>query len=56
MHWTVIDFEGRANLDDPAAVHHGDPLSDGQRFSLVVGDVDHGRSNRPVQLEQLRAE
>ena len=38
----MIGFDGRAELFDPARIHHRDPVGHGQRFLLVVGDEDEG--------------
>lgn len=38
----VIDFERRADLFEAAAIQNGDPVGDGHRLLLVVGDEDPG--------------
>ena len=49
-------FGGRADLHDLAGVHDDDLVGEGQRFGLVVGDVDHGRAAAAVNLAQAGAE
>ena len=49
----AIDLVGRAKLNDPPVDHHGHPVRHGQRFGLVVGDIDKRRAQRPVQVRQL---
>ena len=50
----LVDLDGRADLLDPAVVHHRDPVAHRQRLLLVVGDVDEGDADLaldPLQLE-----
>ena len=35
--------------------HHGDAISHGQGLGLVMGDIDHGARDFPVDLFDLRA-
>ncbi len=49
----VVDLERRAELLDPAAIHHRDPIGHGQRLLLVVGDVDQGDGDLALELLQL---
>ena len=51
----VVEVAGRALLGDHAAVHHDDPVGDRQRLLLVVGHVDHGDAEPPLQLADLLA-
>ena len=51
----AIDLERRADLHDLALVHDADAAAHRHRLDLVVGDVDHGRAEAPVQLDQLAA-
>ena len=51
----VVEITGRALLGDHAAVHHDDPVGDRQRLLLVVGHVDHGDAEPPLQLADLLA-
>ena len=37
-----VDLLGGADLLDPAAAHHGDPVAHRERLVLVVGDEDEG--------------
>ena len=37
---SAVDVLGCAELDDPALVHHGDAGGQGQRFFLVMRDID----------------
>ena len=38
----AVDFERCARLLDRAMIHHGDPVGQGQRLLLVVGNHDGG--------------
>ena len=38
----VVDFQRRADLLNPALIHHHDPVRHGERFFLVVGHIDRG--------------
>ena len=44
-----------ADLFDPAAVEDDDPIGEGHRFDLVMGDVDHRRAETDVQLRDFQA-
>ena len=50
-----IDFLRRAELLDPAAVHHRDEIGGGHRLRLVVGHVDRGVAVGVVQAADLEA-
>ena len=50
-----VEFQRRADLGDDAAVEHDDAVGQRHRLDLVVGDVDHRRAERLVQLRQLDA-
>src|SRR5204862_501961 len=50
-----VDLRRRADLDQFAADHDGDPRRHGHRLSLVVGDVDESGFQAPVQLRDLGA-
>ena len=52
----AVDFLGRGQLLDDAAVHDRNTISKRQRLDLIVGDVDHRRAKTIVQLFQLDAE
>ena len=39
---TVVDVLRRADLLDPAAIHHDHPVGDRQRLLLVVRDIERG--------------
>jgi hypothetical protein len=41
--WSVIDLMRRANLLDPTAVHHTNPVGHGDGFLLVMCDKKEGR-------------
>ena len=45
----------RAELPDPARLHHGDPIGERERLRLVVGDVDGRRPHLVLQPLQERA-
>ena len=49
----VVELERRADLRDRAAVEHDDLVGHGHRLDLIVGDVDHRRLERLVQLADL---
>ena len=51
----AVDLHRRADLHDAAVVHDADPLAHGHGLDLVVGDVDDGAAEPPVQLDQLGA-
>ncbi len=48
-----VHLGGRAELDDAAAIHHGQPVAHGERFLLVVGDIDEGGAELAVQRLEL---
>ena len=50
-----VELGWGSELDDVAAVHHGDPVRHGHRLDLVVGDVDEGCAEALVQLGELGA-
>ena len=50
-----VQLGGRAELLDPAAVHHGDPIRDRQRLLLVVGDEHRGDPQALLDLRWSRA-
>ena len=50
-----VDLVGRADLLDPAVVHHRDPVGHGQGLALVVGDEDEGDAGLALDLAQLRS-
>ena len=49
----VVDLIGRANLLEDTAIHYCDPVSQGERFVLVVGDKDRGVTGLALQMLQL---
>ena len=51
----VVELARRADLLDHALVEHGQPVGDGHRLLLVVGDEDRGDSQPPLQPLQLEA-
>ena len=55
VHRPAVDFEGRTGLDDPPVAHDADALAHGHRLDLVVGDVQDGASEPPVDLDELGA-
>ena len=52
----VIDFLGRADLLDPALVHHDDAVGELERLFLIVGDEDAGDVDLVVQPPQPSAQ
>src|SRR5262249_56819986 len=52
--WPLVDILGRARLLDLAGVHHGDNVSGGHRFRLVVGAGDRGVAVFVVQAAHLQ--
>ena len=52
----VVDLARRADLLDPAVVHHRDPVGDLHRLLLVVGDQHRGHALLVVQPAQPRAQ
>ena len=51
----LVDLARRADLDDPALVHHRDLVRQRQRLALVVGDVDGGEVELALQPLELGA-
>ena len=51
----LIQLHRRADLFDPSAVQHHDPVGQGHGLHLVMGDVDHGRAQPLVQRRELIA-
>ncbi len=49
----LVDLLGRAELHDPAAVHHGEPVRHLERLLLVVGDEDERDADLALQRGQL---
>ncbi len=49
----VVDLVGRADLLEDTAIHHRDPVGQGERFVLVVGDQDRGVTSLALQVLQL---
>ncbi|MNG13051.1 hypothetical protein D3C84_967040 [compost metagenome] len=47
--WVLVEFAWRADLLDAAAIEHNNLVGQGHRFNLVVGHVDHGRAQAPMQ-------
>ncbi len=52
----VVDLERRADLLDPALVHHHDAVGHRQRFFLVVRHVDGGDAELALQRADLLAQ
>ena len=50
----VVELHRRADLLDLAGVEHDDLVGQRHRLDLVVGDVDHRRLQRAVQLGDLQ--
>ena len=51
----VIQFLRWADLFDDAVVHDDDAVCQGHGFDLVVGHVDRGGAQAPLQLHDLGA-
>jgi hypothetical protein len=49
----LVELVRRALLRDASAFHHDDAIGDGERFLLVVRDVDDGERERLLQLADL---
>ena len=49
----LVDLERRADLLEPPARHHPDAVAHGERLALVMGDVDEGRAQAPLEALQL---
>ena len=52
----LVDRRGRADLFDPAVVHHRDAIGQLQRLFLVVGDEHRDQAKLLVQLAQPAAQ
>ena len=52
----VVDRVRRAELLQPALVHHRDPVRHAHGLELVVGDVEHGLVERGLDLLELGAQ
>ena len=52
----AIDLLRRTDLLDRAAIHHADPVGDGERFFLIVGDIDRGDADRALDVANLVAQ
>jgi hypothetical protein len=52
----AVDGLGHVALDEPAGLEHADPVSQGEGFSLVVGDVEDGGVILPGQRGDLGAQ
>ena len=50
-----VDLDRRAELPDSPALHDGDPVPEAHGLDLVVGDVDGGRTDAPLELLELVA-
>ena len=51
----VVDLERRADLLQHAMIHHRDAVGHRHRLELVMGDIDHGLLELPLQVLQLGA-
>ena len=51
----IVNLIWRAQLENLAAHHHRHAVGHGQGFGLVMGDVNEGCRQRPMQLGQFRA-
>ena len=52
----VIDFVGRAHLQQLAVAHHADAVAEHDRFGLVVGDVERGHAGLLEDAAQIVAQ
>ncbi len=51
----VVELQGRAHLLDDPVLHDHDPVRHGHGLHLVVGHVDRGGAQLPVEFADLRA-
>src|SRR5690606_21309079 len=51
-----IEIARRRLLHDPAAIHDGDAVRHGERFELVMRDIDRGNAELARQVLDLRAQ
>ena len=51
-----VDLLRRPDLDDPAVLHQGDAVGQGEGFDLVVGDVDRGQVQVELDFAELDAQ
>src|SRR5712691_187106 len=50
---TLVQVFGRPELHDSTLAHDRDPVRHGERFFLVVRDVDHGEAELPLDVLDL---
>src|SRR5215208_6264105 len=50
---SVVHVIGRSDLLQPSSVEHRDSVPQSHRFRLIVGDVNRGYSQLPLQSFQL---
>ena len=48
--WLPIDPSRWTCILDPARVHHNDPVSDGHCLFLIMGHMDEGCSDLPLDV------
>src|SRR5262249_41508121 len=51
--WALVDLERRADLLQSTAPHHADAVRHGQGLALIVGDIDEGYAQAPLEPLQL---
>ena len=51
-----VELRGRRQLLEPAGVHDADPVGDGERLLLVVGDEQRGRADVELDPADLVAQ
>jgi hypothetical protein len=51
----LVERQWRADLLDPAGAQDDDLVGHGHRLDLIVGDVDHRRTEAAVQFGQFAA-
>ncbi len=54
--WTLVQLGRRADLQQPADVHHADPVGQLEGLLLVVGDKDRGRAQLALDGPQRAAQ
>lgn len=52
----AIEQRGRGELEQAAAIHHGDAVGQRHGLGLIMGDVDHGRAGALVEAENSSIE
>lgn len=48
-----VDLARRADLLEPSAAHHGDPVAEGHRLGLIMRHIDGGDAQLPGELRDF---